>query len=523
MILPLKITKTLGVFILFFGLGFSFPATNGRQAPPGAQLSDYERMVVEICRSIVTMFKANPSAVWPGYNLAAQTYLVYIPKKWVLLFNPPEPIDGFTACPEGWPELGTKVLYHEGSWGDLIGQLVFDLEIGGVKTVAIGLPEDPQGLPTPTDAYLAGFIAHEAFHQFQAGHFGEIPWQREERYPILDRPNTALACLEMKILMDAVGRSEAGARRDVEDLLRMFVAVRAERWRAGEGFVAGHEQGLEIREGTARYVEMKALSLIKNTAGLPGFASLSFPGRLKDDFLARFAGETVSPEDMPRNRIYPVGAALGYLCDFLGLDWKPSAQAAGPGFAFHILLSQKLGVAETPPDKLVARPKDIYGYENILKATGKLIDEYREGFAREFESFNRQSLEKLELEFSYRGISRSRNSLDKTWIVDEGSKSLCRRYQVYALKNADLLLQVQEAGVYEENDWDAKRKKVVFYILSIESMVLDGAIVEPGEALSRPFRTLEIKGSLLRLTVTKPGTITRKDRLTAVKVTGTIG
>jgi hypothetical protein len=521
--LTLKITKTLAIFILFLGVGFSMTPTIGRRANSGASLSDYERMTLDVCRSIVVMFKTEPSAVWPGYDLAEQTYLVYIPKKWVLLFNPTGPVEGFSSCPKEWPDLGTKVLYHEGSYGDLIGQLVFDFEIAGVKTVAIGLPEDPQGLPTPRDVHLAGFIAHEAFHQFQAGHFGEIPWQREERYPILDQNNTALACLEMKLLMDAVSRSEAGARPDVEDLLRMFVAVRAERWRAGEAFVAGHEQGLEIREGTARYVEMKALSLIKNAAGLPGFASLSFPGQLKEDFLARFSGETVSPEDMPRNRIYPVGAALGYLCDFLGLDWKPSAQAAGPEFAFHLLLSKSLGASEVPAEGLVARAKETYGYENILKATGKLIGEYQEGFSREFEAFNRQPLERLEVEFSYRGISRSRGSLGKTWLVDNGSKSLCRRYRVYTLKNADLLLQIQDAGVYEENDWDAKHKKVVFYVPSIESLALNGETVGKGKDISGPFRELEIKGPSVKLEITKPGTISRKGRTIAIKIAETTG
>jgi hypothetical protein len=268
---------------------------------------------------------------------------------------------------------------------------------------------------------------------------------------------------------------------------------------------------------------MKALSLIKNAAGLPGFSSLTLPGRIKDDFLARFAGETVSPEDMPRNRIYPVGAALGYLCDFLGLEWKPPAQAAGPEFAFHLLLSPRLGAEEKPAQELVARAKETYGYETILKATDRQIAEYLEGFSREFESFNRQPQEKLEFEFSYRGISRSRNSLGKTWLVDDGSKSLCRRYRVYTLKNADLLLQVQEAGVYEENDWEAKHKKVAFYFPSLESIVLDGATVKPGEELSRSFRTLEIRGPSMRLTVTKPGTITRKDRVTTVKIAESIG
>ncbi len=518
-----KITKIATIFVLTLGLDFSIPQVIARQAHAGIPLSGYEKMALDICRSVVMTFKADPTAVWPGYNLAEQTYLVYIPKKWALLFNPAGPVDGFASCPEGWPDLGTKVLYREGSYRDLIGQLVFDFEIGRVKTVAIGLPEDPKGLPTPTDVHLAGFIVHEAFHQFQAAHFGEIPWQREERYPILDQDNTALASIEMKLLMDAIRRSEAEARPDVEDLLRMFVAVRAERWRAGEAIVAGHERGLEIREGTARYVEMKALSLIKNTTGLPGFASLSFPGQLREDFLARFSGDTVSPEDMPRNRIYPIGAALGYLCDFLGLDWKPSAQAAGPDFAFHFLISKSLNDAEVSAEKLVARAKETYSYDKILKATTKLIAEYQEGFSKEFKEFNRQPSEKLEIEFSYRGISRSRGSLAKTWLVDIGSKSLCRRYRVYTLKNADLLLQVLDAGVYEENDWDTKHKKVVFYVPSIDSVALDGETVGMDKDFSHPFRELEIKGPSVKLQITKPGMISRKGRVMTVKVAETIG
>jgi hypothetical protein len=499
------------------------PKRSGRLAEHSSPLSEYEKTVLGVCRAVVSTFRANPEAVWPGYNLADETYLVYLPKKWALLFNPAGAVEGFTAYPEGWPELGTKVLYHDGSYGDLVGQLAFDFEVGGVKTVAIGFPENPQGYPSPLDVYLAGFIVHEAFHQFQSAHFGEIPWQREERYPILDRENTALAALEMRILMDAVSRAEAGARPDAEDRLRMFVAARGERWRTGGEFVARHEQGLEIREGTAQYVQTKALSLLKDTGGLEGFAALSLPGQLEGDFQSRFRGEAVSPEDMPRNRIYPVGAALGFLCDFLGLNWKPLAQAAGPDFAFHKLVSEKIGTEEKRPDELIAGAKKAYAYEKILAATSKLIGEYHEGYLRELEAFEKQPLDRLEIDFSYRGISRARNSLGKTWLVDNGSKSLCNRYRVYTLKNADLTLQVQEAGVYEENDWDAKRKKVVFYIPSIQSVTLDGKPVDLTKVFSGPFRTLELIGPSMSLKILKPGTITRKGRTITIKVAETIG
>jgi hypothetical protein len=500
----------------------------GKEDPglPAAQinpLSDYEKLILGVCGAIVSTFRANPSAIWPGYDLAEETYLVYLPRKWALLFNPAGEVEGFKDYPEGWPKLGTKVLYHEGTYRDLVGQLAFDFEVGGVKTVAIGLPENGQGFPTAMDVYLAGFIVHEAFHQFQTDHFGEIPWQREERYPILDRANTSLAVLEMRILMDAVSRAQAGARREVEDRLRMFVAVRGERWRVGGEFVARHEQGLEIREGTAEYVQTKALSLMTGAPGLEGFAEVSLSGLVEEDFRTRFKGESVTPDDMPRNRIYPVGAALGCLCDFLGLDWKPLAQAAGPGFAFHRLISAKIGPGEKRSDELIAEAKENYGYDKIAAATDRLIAEYHEGYLGELKAFEGQPGERLEVELTYRSITRGRNSLGRTWLIDNGSKSLGSRYLVYTLKNADLTLQVHETGVYEENDWDAKRKKVVFYVPAIQSVTLDGTPVDLAETSSRPFRTLEVTGPALSLSITKPGTITRKGKTTAISLAGTIG
>jgi hypothetical protein len=513
--------------LMLWGIEDPRPTDGARDADPLAErsspLSGYERTILDVCRAIVSTFRENPSTIWPGYNLAEQTYLVYLPKKWVLLFNPAGAVEGFGGCPEGWPDLRTKVLYHEGSYGDLVGQLAFDFEVGGVKTVAIGLPESSEGFPAALDVYLAGFIVHEAFHQFQTDHFGEIPWQREERYPVLDRENTNLAVLEMRILMDAVSRAQAGARREVEDRLRMFVAVRGERWRVGGEFVGRHEQGLEIREGTAEYVQTKALSLMTGARGLEGFSKVSLSGLLGEDFRTRFKGESVTPDDMPRNRIYPVGAALGSLSDFLGLDWKPLAQAAGPEFAFHTLISGKIGPGEKRSDDLIAEAKKDYGYDKIAAATDASIREYHEGYLRELKAFEGQPLERLELEFSYRSISRGRNSLGRTWLIDNGSKSLGSRYLVYTLKNADLTLQLHEAGVYEENDWDAKRKKVVFYVPMIQSASLDGRPIDLAVTISAAFRTLEITGQSLNLSITKPGKITRTGKTIVIKVAETIG
>jgi hypothetical protein len=73
------------------------------------------------------------------------------------------------------------------------------------------------------------------------------------------------------------------------------------------------------------------------------------------NILTEIVGKVLDICNVPRNRLYPVGAALGYLCDFLGLEWKPTAQAAGPEFAFHLLLSRRLNAVETPAEELIGR------------------------------------------------------------------------------------------------------------------------------------------------------------------------
>jgi len=45
----------------------------------------------------------------------------------------------------------------------------------------------------------------------------------------------------------------------METLLKEFIAVRNYRWKHADNYVRKYEQGQEINEGTARYVEMKAM------------------------------------------------------------------------------------------------------------------------------------------------------------------------------------------------------------------------------------------------------------------------
>jgi|GEM_PF-808145 len=502
-------------FLCFFLMLSHVESKNWEKQP----LSDDEYTVLKVCEGVFQLFKKFPDSIWPGYNLAERPFIVYVQGKWALLFNTNQKIEGFTSCPEGWPDLGTNVLFHQGQYKDLVGQLLFNFQVGDIKTVAIGFPQKlPESLKL-LEARMFGHIVHEAFHQFQHDNFGEISWEREERYPILDRENTTLAYLEMSLLMDAIKSAYVNNKEQVKDYIKQFVAVRNFRWGQSDPFVTRYEQGQEIREGTARYVEMKCMELVKTLeykSSLKGLTSsleddlksISILEYLMKDFQERITEGSVTPGNMLRNRIYPVGSTMGFLADYLNINWKEEAQKAGPEFTFEQLFSQSLGLDKEELSDLLNKAKKKYGYDKILASTKELITEYRNGYKKDLKSFEAQKGLRIEIEFAYRGLSRSRSSTGKMWVMDNGAISFCKKFRVYTLKNEDLILQVHDAAVFEENEWDKKRKKVVFFMPEISSLSLDNKPFKVDEDFHRGFNNIEFVGKNLKFSYSKAGTIT---------------
>lgn len=520
---PFYSSRTAGFLLLVM------IATSTSCRPRHAPFSGHELAVLEASEAVIQLFKRNPGAVWPGYDLSRQPFIVYIPEKWVLLLNAPEGkvVEGFSGLPAGWPDLGVPALYHEGQYKDLIGQLAFGFPVADLELAAIGIPEGLTQDAAFPDSGLMDFIIHENFHEFQDKNFGEIPWEREERYPILNAGNTALAYLEMALLKDALGPAYARDRKDIEEMARLFTAVRTERWDKGPSFVRRYEQGQEIREGTAQYVQMKCVDLLKDLDyrssvsarnlgdDLKGFSPLAT--RLKD-FETRMKRNTLEPDDMIRNRIYPVGATLGLLSDALDVAWKETAQKAGPEFAFHEVLAKAL-----PPDgrsgpALLEEVKRRYGYEVILAATNDAISTYKEGFQQALKAFESQPGIRVEISFSYKSLSRSRVGAGRKWVVDDGAITLGQRFRVFTLKNDDLAVETQENGVLENDDWDGKKKRVAFYVPEITSLRIDGAARSLGPSASGEFKTLELAGPNFAIRVNTPGTIVVSDRAVTVSL-----
>ncbi len=516
----MRITNKLAlVFLLSLCIASpSFSAS--KQSSEKLSSNDYKAL--KICEGVIELFRQLPDSVWPGYNLAERPFLFYMPERWALLVNYSNKTNGFTGYPEEWPDLGTDIQYFQGKYNDLAGQLAFNVPIDTVKVAAVPFWEK-------TTVEMFGFIIHECFHQYQYNTYWETHWEREEKYPIQDTENTALAYLEMRLLMDALQMTKVDNREACREYVKQFVAVRNHRWSQIDSFVRRYEQGKETQEGTAKYVELKGVSLVtqlKYKSSLSGltrslledFSSISMPEFLLADFQERITGNSVSPEDMPRNRIYPVGSAQGFLLDYLMIDWKSRVQQAGPEFTFVALLQDNLGVDESRYEDLLKKAKSNYDYEDIMSSTKELIQEYIGGFEKELQSFEAQPGYRIEIELNPNGVRRSRSSSAKKWIVDRGTRELKNHFNIYSLKSDNLLLQVHDVGLYEQNDWDVSKKKVIFFVPEIASISLNDELIEPTEGLLYQFENIEILGENLKFRYSKTGTVVLTERSIKINI-----
>jgi len=489
------------------------PSTAATQS--NRQLDDDEFTVLKVSEAVVQIGRQFPDSIWPRYDLSKMPLMIYIPEKWALLLNAPPAADGFTEYPDTWPDLHTHVLYHQGPYDDLSGQLAFNVEIDSLVVAAVSpLGRDEQS--------MLEYVIHENFHQFQDQQFGEITWQREEIYPIEDAQNTALACLELYLLKGAIESLQRSDIASFHGRVEEFVAVRSYRWQIASDYLRQYEQGLEIKEGAAKYVEMKAMSLVPKLqyssafggADSPSASTLDKSGmadHILEGLKERIADGTIAPEDMPRNRVYPLGAAEGYILDQMGIDWKPQAQAAGAEFTFANLMKDGLRLDDSVDETLVANGRKMFDYDEILNKTQESIHAYRAGFDSTLASFDSQPGIRVEVIFSGKNMLRSRNSSSKKWLVDNGSRELRDHYNIYTLRNLtgpEFNFMLKDAGLLEVTDWDTKDKDIVFYCPDIDSISINGVGREINDKTVYRFKTLYLSGSGFELRSDRPGTMT---------------
>jgi hypothetical protein len=472
---------------------------------------------LKACEGVINLFKQNPDKIWKGFDLSKMPFLFYIPDKWVLVFNYEKKIDEFEKYPDNWPDLGTKVQIHFGKYKDLGGQLGFDYKLDTIKIVAI-----PFLFENSTLLDLFAFIVHESFHQYQHYSFGEIGWQKEEMYPIQDSINTTLASIEMKLLMDAYEASYKNKLDECKELMKMFVAVRDYRWKQNKPYIFIYEQGIEINEGTAKYAEVKSLlflNKLKYKSSFSkftklfneGFEESKNPDIILNDFKLRMKNNSISPGNMSRNRVYPVGSTQGLVLDYFGIDWKDLAQKAGLEFTFAKLVADYLKIDTNDFNVLLEKAKEKYDYDSILQSSANLINRYLLPYQEAMEKFNLQEGYKFEINFNVERYSRSTSSSERKWMINSGLIEFCKDYKLFSLKGDNYLLQLKDVGVVEENNREKKTKNIAFYFNNLTGIKIDGIPVEIDNIVSVDFNNIEIDTGNLLFNASVPGSITKSN------------
>jgi hypothetical protein len=476
-------------------------------------LTKLEKTVISATGTVVKVFREKHDQIWPGYDLSKQPFMVYIPGKWALLVNSKNPVEGFVEYPEDWPDIHTDAMLHKGDLKGLSGQLAFNFKIDTITTLAIGLHENFYNLNT-TEGLLEifAFITHESFHQFQRQSFGEIPWARAEKYPILDAENTAMAYLEMKLLIDALKAKDAGDKEKCREIVKDFALVRQNRWKTADEFVRRYEQGQELNEGTAKYVEVKSvfclMEMIENDEHLDfedSLLSSKMKNYIYDSFQSKMLGQTISPDDMIRNRIYPVGAAEGIMMDYIGIDWKNDATEAGTGFAFADLVCKSLCIDGKTDTGSLAAVKQDYDYDDVLAATKQEIENYIDLYQAEQESFENQEGSRIEVNLTYHSLSRAGNSRSKKWIMGNGAESLCMNYKLLKIVTDHHSFLLEDLAVYQQYDWDQKKIKIVFFTPRELQFIVDGEAHFIHSLKDQQFSELAILGEGIEVKVQSKG------------------
>ncbi|MFC7379841.1 hypothetical protein [Brevundimonas sp. GCM10030266] len=364
-------------------------ATAGFTAPPQAE-PEAQRHSLQLDPAVLVsvaqvwaVIGSDDNPVWPGWNAAETPVLVYFPGEQELLFNHPDPPEGFVPpgdlvplarapLERAWVRNGVTHFPSDGQ--------NTRTEINGVSTLVLadtlsnrrswirGLLGAP-GTPAErgerlTLARLSGdpysqmaMVAHEAFHVFQharAPHKA-VPETALLTYPTLSVDNNVGVALEGQALARALN---AGSPAEAVRAAREAIALRHWRRRQLTPDQIAYEDGTEFTEGLAKFAEYRLTSALEGRTPIPemrwvrgfqGFDGMAaVRAALIQDLLDTTDGTRVVNNDAHgaapvRFRLYSSGMAMAATLDRLEAPgWRD--RILQDGTTLTGLLAEHLGV-----------------------------------------------------------------------------------------------------------------------------------------------------------------------------------
>lgn len=250
-------------------------------------------------------------------------------------------------------------------------------------------------------------------------------------YPVADTTNLALATAEYEILLSAFQKtipiatariSEAQQpphrhqyRREVEDLLRQFYAIRVKRWRAVSNIVQAYETPSEKLYGLSYYHSFKLLYHLEQALA-PYISPLSPPPISMLDITQSklyrvFDGGILSINAMTQQKAENIGFMLTYLYDYMGWDYSPENTTDG----LQTFLGKKLNMSTTQIDELYDSMLQNAKYASIRSNVGMA--------AREYVSTRDSIVADFSLHISFDGHAVESASPHQVFFIDTPKKS----------------------------------------------------------------------------------------------------
>lgn len=279
------------------------------------------------------------SRLWPGFWPEGQPFIIHHPETGAVFAG--------DAAPEG-PE------FRPGALPGAVSSYELDYPSGVVNTVALKYDGDVADLET---------LFHEQFHDHQTAAFRWLGEGSDEFVDVSLIPDlagfAAAAEIERRILAEALNARRPDDRRR---LAARYLTLRHHRLSTLDPAVATAEAYREWSEGTAEYVGVSGGAIV---AGRPDRARARIVEALRRDLNDAPGGFSIN---WFRGRAYGVGAALAWLLDDLGVDWRADIET---GAHLDARLAQALGegAAQSDPVALLRR----YGHHRLRQEmAGKL-------------------------------------------------------------------------------------------------------------------------------------------------------
>jgi hypothetical protein len=324
------------------------PPAPAQQAPPAQPTPAKEDLVAAAAK--VARHSKQLSQIWPSYWPEDQAFILNVAGIGALLVSPGPRPSGFEPIGEADlpPELKGRAYFQAGNLAGAERPFVIGYPIGEGRTaMLVNLRGDD-----PDQAIMT--LLHEQFHGYQNPAFKGREQQFVDPLAVKDRVAFAASAeVERTILAAAVSAATEGERRE---LLRQYFALRRERERTVPPEAVKVEQGFERIEGTAKYIDRRALSAFSRG----GEAALR---RLLQEELRRPLGAHTGAYSTIwfRTRGYSTGAALTYLVSHYDRgDWRSKIEAGAKPDELLESLVGKVPGAEA--GRLAEQARTRFGY-----------------------------------------------------------------------------------------------------------------------------------------------------------------